>query len=300
MPYTSSHRRDRVDDFPGRLRYNDYHDVITESKLWTTEAPAPATAHVTATLAQVITSALRQDGGGTLDQSKIQRLVESLPLTKLSILGHPLSDAHEAQEGQEAEVAATLPRNTSAIPPIDMEHWRSIEEVVQESGNLQDMALLACMRSGMRAHEYLRLSARDLKWSGAGVDSTPFLEFKPTKLHQHGDYRAASMTHPILAISALAIRKYVQSAKLSANDLLFPSAKDSERPMTTHYLGLRCRSWEIRAKLKSGTFTPHAARRSVTDKAITVNRPVGLAELGHSPLHSTLDYVRPIGPNTED
>lgn len=183
-----------------------------------------------------------------------------------------------------------------------MKHWRSTEEVVQESGNLQDMALLACMRSGMRSHEYLRLSAGDLKWSGAepSVDSTPFLEFKPTKSHRHGDYRAASMTHPLLAMSGVAIGKYVQSAKLSANDLLFPSAKDSERPMTTHDLGLRCRSWEIRAKLKSGTFTPHAARRSVPDKAITVDRPVGLPELGHSSLHSTLDYVRLIGPNTED
>lgn len=301
------------------LGYKDYHDVHAESTVWAPDAPVPTLPQVNATLARAITDALLKGGEAASSQADIQRLADSLPWSSLTAFtSHPAtqwagtspqaaqSPDHEnppqakrlSKGGSIAfdpESSVVDPRDTR--PSIDLDQWESIEKAVHESGNLRDLALLACIRTGLRSREYLGLRVRDVKWGeSVAVDNMGHASLRYLESKSNG----LPIVLPLARSDASAIQRYVESANIGADSFLFPSRSNSGAPMSSRQLGLRCQIWEAFAKLKYGTVTPYRIRSAVIDKAMK-NLKIEMSSVtGHTPVSTCLNYVKMVPPIPEE
>lgn len=269
------------------LGYLDYYQVRVASLACPPEMPTPSEADVRAGIAAEITSALEQRNDISVPRTVVDRFVDTLPVTALSVFkqsGLPsipkisakhfkldLADNHTCPVGDERPVAHvpnyTCPSPVLAqVPTISIKRSRlprkpaksvpqsyidAINKVVESSGNLRHQSLLALLETGVRWHEIA--GAKVLRIHNFDT-SPPFsLEIKKS-------------TMPLPVPDVAVVRRYIASEGLTPGDYLFPSQTDRTQPMRESELLNTWRSWEASAGLPSENLTPANIRVAFTHR----------------------------------
>lgn len=236
--------------------YQDYRDLEQSSNLCKADELPPSEADTRRAIKSAIQIALGSEFAA--DLTKLDRLVDALPISSLVAFNRM----------QVARDIIQSIQRTSQVPPLTAEHLRSVERVIDASGNLRDQALFACMLAGVRRAELVSARVQ----GGNAV-----YRRKLTDLNAH---------EPLPSSCGAAVDQYLKGSSVSEGGYLFPSTHDPKKPMSPITLTKICASWADKAGIEAGLLTPHSVRMAGQDPAIKV-----ALWLGHTSQISTRAYI---------
>ncbi|MEE3937701.1 hypothetical protein V2I68_19290 [Pseudomonas viridiflava] len=132
-------------------------------------------------------------------------------------------------------------RLRSRVVPTS-EVLQALECAVNASESLRDQALFSCMQAGVRPVEYLST----IYHNGGGA----------YRFHKacHDDGRPFSYV-ALPAACHGPVARYIKAERLSEGELLFPSARDPEHPMSSYELARLLSKWSRDAGIKDEAVT---------------------------------------------
>jgi hypothetical protein len=299
--------------------YADYHDVTMSAKKCQPGAFAPSEAEVQNAIEQAVIEVGQGNAAVSISPTDLQQLVTSLPLHALialkrspaasSLAPSPSAstatdESYLAEQGishqQPAPKAgAEAVDGSSNRPLLSKSELQSIVRVVEQSGKLRDMALLAFMLSGLRKNEFIELKAGQVSVS-AQEFGQPWIALARFKMHKTYDQQEQSrLLHTgFMALPTAAImQNYLRSEQFRNDDYLFPSRNDPKQPMTDYELHRICEAWSVLAKLKARRLSASSVRRLMFAQRTT---PLGFSEMfGHKSHSSTIGYIASLQPKLD-
>ncbi|NWF06707.1 hypothetical protein HX810_03335 [Pseudomonas salomonii] len=176
--------------------YANYHDVTKSAKAHASDAYAPSAAEVRNSIKNAINGAAHADPALTILSANLQQLVQSLPLTSLVALNpqsanvstqlqpQPIltNDASNNLAPTLKAQSADVPAGSEMSPLMSTAELRSIVRVVEESGSLRDMALLAFLMTGLRSNEFREIKVSQVSITPAQASGAPGLRPKPSRV----------------------------------------------------------------------------------------------------------------------
>lgn len=247
------------------LGYLSFHDLSETSKVCVPDAPVPPEADVRQAILSTLGSTLQPEALLPLDQQKLERLVNDLPLKKLV--------AFKRVRGYLSAGHSLLPGLVSrAQPGLSKEHVQTLEKLLAESGSLRDRALFACMLGALRQNEFL--SAR--MQHGAAVYGMKSRETKKVLDAIPDRHRSV-------------FEQYIKTSKLLDGEYLFRAANGSGRPLSPDALRNICVSWARKADVDASLVTPHSVRKT-TDGYADLMRQMS-EQMGHHSANTSLVYA---------
>lgn len=248
------------------LGYQNFHDLDKASKGCPPDEPVPPEAAVRQAICSAITVVLQPEAWLSVNGQELQRLVDHLPLTNLVAF-------KRGQVSPEACQSTSAKRISGAQPGLTQEQLQTVEKILQDSGNLRDQALFACMLGALRKTEFLSARMR----GGAAVYGVKTVDIN---INVHDAIPPSRRS---------TFKQYVKASKLSEGDYLFRAANASDRPLSPDALRRICISWARKADIDVGLLTPHGIRKT-TVKYAGLMRLMG-EKMGHRSPNSTLAYV---------
>jgi integrase len=248
------------------LGYQNFYDLDKTSKACSPDEPVPPEAIVRQAIHSALQATLQREAELPIDQLDLERLVNDLPLTNLVAF-------KRGQVSPDAGQSTSAKRISGAQPGLTQEQLQTVEKILQDSGNLRDQALFACMLGALRKTEFLSARIR----GGAAVYDVKTVDIN---INVHDAIPPSRRS---------TFKQYVKASKLSEGDYLFRAANASDRPLSPDALRRICISWARKADIDVGLLTPHGIRKT-TDKYADLMRVMG-EKMGHHPLNSTLAYV---------
>ncbi|WP_422422170.1 hypothetical protein [Pseudomonas sp. GZD-222] len=254
-PVSLSHLREVVSR---GLGYRDYHDLLQASKLSHAGEPSPVEAEVRLGILSALKAVLEPEEWPASDYAQLERLVATLPLFSLTALNsQKLPKPHTINEGStnpETRVHNLVtPYLASTVPQPSSDQLRRIAGFVAASGSMRDHALLIFLMSGLRPLEFLPCKVDQIKRFTAGE---PMIEIQAFR---------ASTSRALFAMPN-SIHQYIQASKLSSEDYLFASDRDSKSPMTIVELRRIFACWARGAGIEPNLVVPKKSNYSVTIK----------------------------------
>ena len=221
------------------LGYQSFHDLSETSKVCSSDEPVPPAADVRKAIGSVIKATLQSEARLSVDQEKLEQLVNDLSLKKLV--------AFKRVQASPAAGHSPLPKRAS-VPKqeLNKDHVQTLEKILAESGSLRDRALLACMLGNLRQNEFL--SARIQ--GGYAVFAVKDI-YGPANVHE-----AIPSSH------RPTFEQYVKATRLSEGDYLFQAPDDRKSPLSTFALRRICASWARKANIDASLLTPHNIRKT--------------------------------------
>lgn len=238
------------------LGYRDYHDLEQASKACKLDELPPSEADAR----QAIKSAIQNARGYVVeaDLTKLELLVDALPISSL-VAFNLMQVARDIIQGIQ---------DTRLVSTLTAEHLRSVERVIEVSGNLRDQALFACMLAGVRRGEFLSATVR----GGTAVYRVKYADIDTCE--------------SLPSSCGAAVDKYLKGSSVSEGGYLFPSTYDPKSPMSPLTLSRICASWAHKAGIEAGLLKPHNVRRVGQDLASRI-----ASLLGHTSQMSTWAYI---------
>ncbi|MDY0937977.1 site-specific integrase [Pseudomonas viridiflava] len=247
------------------LGYQSFHDLSETSKVCPPDEPVPHEADVRKTIASAIKTTLESEMSLSLDQQKLEQLVNDLSLKKLV--------AFKRVRVSPSAGHSPLPGLVSrAQSGLTKEHVHTLESILAESGDLRDRALLACMLGALRQNEFL--SAR--MQHGTAVYGVKSRETKKVLDAIPDRHRSV-------------FEQYIKTSKLSDGEYLFRAANGSGRPLSPDALRKICVSWARKADVDASLVTPHSVRKT-TDGYADLMRQIS-ERMGHHSANTSLAYA---------
>jgi len=296
--------------------YADYHDVTMSAKTCQPGAFAPSEAEVQNAIERAVTEVGQGNAAMSISLDNLQQLVKSLPLhalialkrspTASSLAPSPsvatatdrsyLAEQGVSYQQPAPKTGAEAVDGSSNRPLLSVSELQSIVRVVEQSGQLRDMALLAFMLSGLRRNEFIALKAGQVSVS-AQAPGQPWIARARFKVHKaRGHQEQSRLLHTsFMALPAAAImQNYLRSEQFRNDDYLFPSRNDPKQPMTAYELDRICEAWSVLAKLRARRFSASSIRRLMADQR---NTPLDFSEMfGHKSHSSTIGYIESLLP----
>ncbi|WP_024693007.1 tyrosine-type recombinase/integrase [Pseudomonas syringae] len=225
------------------LGYEGIHDLSETSKVCPPDAPVPPEADVRQAIGSSIKATLQSEASLSVDQQKLERLVNDLSLKKLVAFKHV-----QVSPGASHSLLSELVRG--APPGLSKEHVQTLEKILAESGSLRDRALFACMLGALRQNEFLSARMRH-------GDAVYGVKIRETK----------NVLDAIPDMHRSMFEQYVKTSKLSDGEYLFRAANAPGRPLSPYALRKICVSWARKADIDTSLLTPHSIRRTTGNYA---------------------------------
>lgn len=168
--------------------------------------------------------------------------------------------------------------------PLTMQEIWSIRMRLQNIGNTRDLALFnLAIDSKLRGCDLLDLRISDVA-NGSEILSRAMI--RQSKTNRPVRFEISERTRKSL-------EDWIDSAKLSSNDYLFPSRIRASRHLSTRQYARIVESWVASIGLDPGAYGTHSMRR--TKATLIYRRTKNLRAvqllLGHSSLDSTVRYL---------
>ena len=168
--------------------------------------------------------------------------------------------------------------------PLTMQEIWSIRMRLQNIGNSRDLALFnLAIDSKLRGCDLLDLRVSDVT-NGSEILSRAMIRQSKTK---------RPVRFEISERTRKSLEDWIDSAKLSPNDYLFPSRIRASRHLSTRQYARIVESWVASIGLDPGAYGTHSMRR--TKATLIYRRTKNLRAvqllLGHSSLDSTVRYL---------
>jgi integrase len=168
--------------------------------------------------------------------------------------------------------------------PLSMQEIWSIRMRLQGVGNARDLALFnLAIDSKLRACDVLALRVSDVASNGQ-VQSRAIVRQRKTK---------RPVRFEITARTKKSIKEWIDAAKLSESDFLFPSRIHSSAHLSTRQYARIVDAWVMSIGLDTAAYGTHSMRR--TKATLIYRRTKNLRAvqllLGHSKLDSTVRYL---------
>lgn len=168
--------------------------------------------------------------------------------------------------------------------PLSMQEIWSIRIRLQNTGNRRDLALFnLAIDSKLRGCDLLGLRVSDIT-SGSEIQSRATIRQSKT---------GRAVRFEITPRTRKSIEEWVEAAKLSGNDYLFPSRiRDSEHLSTRQYARI-VESWVTSIGLDPAAYGTHSMRRTKATLIYRRTKDLRAVQLllGHSSLDSTVRYL---------
>jgi integrase len=244
------------------LGYESFHDLSETSKVCPPDAPVPPEADVRQAIGSSIKATLQSEASLSVDQLKLEQLVNDLSLKKLVAFKRV-----QVSPGASHGLLSELVRG--AQPGLSKEHVQTLEKILAESGSLRDRALFACMLGALRQNEFLSARMRQ-------GDAVYGVKIRKTK----------NVLDAIPDRHGSMFEQYIKTSKLSDGEYLFRAANAPGRPLSPYALRKICVSWAGKADNDAGQLTPHAIRRT-TDNYADFMRQIS-DSMGHHSANTSL------------
>ncbi|WP_411958973.1 hypothetical protein ACK56M_20965 [Pseudomonas sp. s4] len=224
--------------------YSSLYDLQELAKTSKSGQATPSEADVRMGVLAAIKNAIAFDQEPFTDEGSLIKLVNELPIKSLS--AYRFRDQLEqasprSTQGVDARGTDLSHRSDTERPPLlSQEELQRIETVVASSGNLRDVALLACLAGGLRGNECLPI--------------------KVSHSSNRGEFFFTTKSDRTFFLRSIAVSDYVMMRGLKAEDFLFPSRSSRDRPMSDLALRKICASWAEKANVRSGSVTPQQIR----------------------------------------
>ena len=168
--------------------------------------------------------------------------------------------------------------------PLSMQEIWSIRIQLQNTGNRRDLALFnLAIDSKLRGCDLLSLRVSDIT-SGSEVHSRATIRQSKTN---------RAVRFEITPRTRKSIEDWIEAAKLSSNDYLFPSRIRDSKHLSTRQYARIVESWVVSIGLDAAAYGTHSMRR--TKATLIYRRTKNLRAvqllLGHSSLDSTVRYL---------
>ncbi len=168
--------------------------------------------------------------------------------------------------------------------PLSMQEIWSIRMCLQNIGQTRDLALFnLAIDSKLRGCDLLGLRVSDVA-NGSEILSRATIRQSKTN---------RPVRFEITLRTRKSIEEWVESAKLSTDDYLFPSRIRDSKHLSTRQYARIVESWVASIGLDPGAYGTHSMRR--TKATLIYRRTKNLRAvqllLGHSSLHSTVRYL---------
>jgi integrase len=168
--------------------------------------------------------------------------------------------------------------------PLSMQEIWSIRIRLQNTGNRRDLALFnLAIDSKLRGCDLLGLRVSDIT-SGSEIQSRATIRQSKT---------GRAVRFEITPRTRKSIEEWVEAAKLSGNDYLFPSRIRDSKHLSTRQYARIVESWVTSIGLDPAAHGTHSMRR--TKATLIYRRTKNLRAvhllLGHSSLDSTVRYL---------
>lgn len=125
------------------LGYQNFHDLDKALKVCPPNEPVPLEADVRKAIRSAIKATPKLEARLSVNQQKLEELVNDLPLTNLVAFKHVASP--------DAGQHPLLKLVSGAQSGLTKEHVHTLEKILAESGSLRDRALFSCMHACMHA-----------------------------------------------------------------------------------------------------------------------------------------------------
>ena len=168
--------------------------------------------------------------------------------------------------------------------PLSMQEIWSIRIRLQQTGNRRDLALFnLAIDSKLRGCDLLSLRVSDV---ASGNEVQPRATIRQSKTNR-------SVRFEITLRTRKSIEEWIEVAKLSDNDYLFPSRIRDSKHLSTRQYARIVESWVVSIGLDPAAYGTHSMRR--TKATLLYRRTKNLRAvqllLGHSSLDSTVRYL---------
>lgn len=247
------------------LGYLSFHDLSKTSKVCPPDAPVPPEADVRQAIGSSIKATLQSEASLSVDQLKLEQLVNDLSLKKLVAFKRV-----QVSPGASHGLLSELVRG--AQPGLSKKHVQTLEKILAESGSLRDRALFACMLGALRQNEFLSARMRH-------GDAVYCVKIRETK----------NVLDAIPDRHRSMFEQYIKTSKLSDGEYLFRAANAPGRPLSPYALRKICVSWARKADIDAGLLTPHAIRKTTYNYADFIRQISD--SMGHHSANTSLAYA---------
>lgn len=233
------------------------------------------------------------------DQAAMTQMVDSLRFRALSAFKVPSSVFQPPRHG-EPSIGSDMPvlrdrmaKSAQQLSPqlLTDEELESLSRAITATESLRDQALMSCMMAGLRTGEYLRARPSD------------FSEDHERSLFVSRGPKKARVTLPHKYSTP--ISRFITTANLAENVLLFPSKRSPDISMSPLALKQLCEAWADKAGIDPAKVSPLTIRMSVrwnaAMKIATVSSPLlsVAKQMGHWPTESMTKYYLNGGLDTK-
>jgi integrase len=270
------------------LGYKDYKDLAVSTSEQMPAGTFPQSA-VRQALMLAIKAAMTPSEWFASDQAALAQMINSLHLNALSSFKVPkkvhLPPRHgEQSTGSNMSALRTQMANSAwkLSSQLSREELESLSRAVETTESLRDQALMSCMIAGLRKWEYLSARPSD------------FFEDGERTLFVSRGLKKARVTLPRKCWTP--ISRFITTANLAKNALLFQSKRSPEIPMSPSALQKLCKAWAHKAGIDPAKVSPLTIRMSLKLNAAmqmaTVSSPLPIVakQMGHWPTESMTKY----------
>jgi integrase len=272
------------------LGYKDYKDLAVSTSEQMPAGAFSSQSAVRQALMLSIKAAMTPSEWFASDQAALARMIDSLHLNALSAFKMPKKVHQPPRHGEQSTGSNMSALRTQmaksawklSSPQLSDEELESLSRAVETTESLRDQALMSCMMAGLRKGEYL--SARPSDFS-EDDERTLFVSRGPKK---------ARVTLPPKYWTP--ISRFITTANLAGNALLFQSKRSPENPMSPSALQKLCEAWAHKAGIDPAKVSPLTIRMSLKLNAamqmVTVSSPLPIVakQMGHWPMESMTKY----------
>ena len=271
------------------LGYKDYKDLAVSTSEQMPAGAFPSQSAVRQALMLSIKAAMTPSEWFAANKAALAQMIDSLHLNAISAFKMPKKVHQPPRHGEQStgsnmsalrtQMAKSARKLSSQLSDEELE---SLSRAVESTESLRDQALMSCMMAGLRIGEYL--SARPSDFS-ENDERILFVSRGPKK---------ARVTLPRKYWTP--ISRFIITANLAGNALLFQSKRSPEIPMSPSALKKLCEAWAHKAGIDPTKISPLTIRMSLKLNAAmqmaTVSSPLPIVakQMSHWPTESMTKY----------